>query len=48
MSPIGCVPKRNNKFRLITDLRKLNAYCDVPGYRNEDMPLNYFEAVISA
>ena len=37
VSPIGVVPKKNNKLRLITDLRKLNGFCDVPKYRNEDI-----------
>ena len=30
ISPLGCVSKRNNKFRLITDLRSLNSYIDAP------------------
>ena len=37
ISPIGCVPKKNNKFRLITDLRQLNSLCSVPKFRNEDI-----------
>lgn len=37
VSPLGVVPKRNNKLRLITDLRQLNSYCEVPKYRNEDI-----------
>lgn len=37
VSPLGVVPKKNHKLRLITDLRKLNAYCEVPSYRNEDI-----------
>lgn len=37
VSPIGCVPKKNNKFRLITDLRQLNSQCSVPSFRNEDI-----------
>jgi len=37
VSPIGCVPKRNKKYRLITDLRHLNSHCDVPKFRNEDI-----------
>ena len=30
ISPLGCVSKRNNKFRLITDSRSLNSYIDAP------------------
>ena len=26
VSPIGCVPKKNKSFRLITDLREINKY----------------------
>lgn len=37
VSPIGCVPKKNNKYRLITDLRHLNSHCDTPTYKNEDI-----------
>ena len=37
MSPIHCVPKENNKLRLVTDLRVLNSSCQVPKYRNEDI-----------
>lgn len=37
ISPIGCVPKKNRKFRLITDLRHLNKHCVVPKFRNEDI-----------
>ena len=37
INPIHCVPKRNNSFRLITDLRQLNSFCKVPHYRNEDI-----------
>ena len=37
VSPIGCVPKRNGKFRLITDLRELNSHCAPPKYKNEDI-----------
>ena len=37
VNPIHCVPKRNNNYRLITDLRHLNSQCKVPHYRNEDI-----------
>lgn len=37
VSPIHCVPKKNNSYRLITDLRDLNSHCYVPKYRNEDI-----------
>ncbi|CAH1789104.1 unnamed protein product [Owenia fusiformis] len=32
VSPIGCVPKKKGKFRLITDLRYLNQHCKVPSF----------------
>ena len=35
VSPIGCVPKRNNKHRLIVDLRELNSYCSPPSFKYE-------------
>ena len=35
INPIHCVLKRNNSFRLITDLRQLYSFCKVPHYRNE-------------
>ena len=37
VSPINVVPKRNNKLRLIIDLRKLNGYGDAPRFVNEDI-----------
>ena len=37
ISPIGCVPKRGGKFRLILDLRHLNNYCVPPVFRYEDI-----------
>ena len=37
ISPIGCVPKRTGKYRLIIDLRHLNSYLSTPSYRNEDI-----------
>lgn len=37
VSPLGVVPKKRGKLRLITDLRRLNSHCDVPKYRNEDI-----------
>lgn len=37
LNPIKCVPKKNNKLRLITDLRVLNSHCDVASYKNEDI-----------
>ena len=36
-SPLGCVPKQNGKFRLITDLRTLNLFWLSPRYKNEDV-----------
>lgn len=35
ISPIRCVPKKNGKFRLITDLRHLNNYVSPPSFSNE-------------
>ena len=37
VNPIGCVPKKGGKLRLITDLRKLNNHCATPKFRNEDI-----------
>ena len=37
VSPLPCVPKKNGKFRLITDLRQLNSHCSVPKFRNDDI-----------
>ena len=37
ISPLSVVPKRNNKYRLVTDLRHLNSFCATPKYRNEDI-----------
>lgn len=33
VSPIACVPKKNNKFRLIVDLRQLNGYIETPSFQ---------------
>jgi len=37
--PIGCVPKKGNKLRLIVDLRHVNTYCSPPKFRYEDVSL---------
>ena len=37
VSPISVVPKKNNKNRLIIDLRVLNGVCDPPKFVNEDI-----------
>lgn len=37
INPLHCVPKRNNSFRLITYLRRLNSHSKVPHYRNEEI-----------
>ena len=37
VSPIGVVPKRNGKLRLITDLRALNSSCKPDTFKNEDI-----------
>ena len=35
VSAIGCVPKKNKKWRLIVDLRPLNEHISVPNFKNE-------------
>lgn len=35
ISPIGAVPKKKNKWRLITDLRQLNTFSTPPKFSNE-------------
>ena len=37
ISPIGCVPKKEGKFRLIHDLRHLNNYCVSTKFKQEDI-----------
>ena len=37
VSPLGVVPKKRNKFRLILDLRQLNLHCEIPKFRYEDI-----------
>ena len=37
INPLGCVPKKNNKLRLITDLRHINEHIKAPKFRNEDI-----------
>jgi len=37
VSPIGVVPKKNAKLRLITDLRQLNNYCAKCSFQYEDI-----------
>ena len=37
VSPIGCVPKKGGKLRMITDLRKINEYCVAPKFSSEDI-----------
>lgn len=37
VSPISCVPKKNGKFRLVTDLRHLNSYSKPPKIKYEDI-----------
>ncbi len=36
-SPINVVPKKNGKYRLITDLRELNAFCKPPKFTNQGL-----------
>ena len=35
VSPIKCVPKKGNKYRLITDLRGVNEHIEAPHFQNE-------------
>ena len=44
ISPIHCVPKKNNDFRLICDLRRLNQYCDCPSIVYED--INHVKSLV--
>ena len=39
VSPIGVVPKKNGKSRLIIDMRWLNKHLHVPKFRMEDLKL---------
>jgi hypothetical protein len=37
ISPLNVVPKKNNKFRLITNLKMLNGFVDLCTFKNEDI-----------
>ena len=37
VSPIGVVPKRGGKLRLIVDLRRINTFCEVPKFCYDDI-----------
>jgi hypothetical protein len=37
ISPIGCVPKKSGGYRLITDLRHLNSFCQSCKFKQEDI-----------
>jgi hypothetical protein len=37
VSPLGVVPKKSGKLRLITDLRRLNESCEPDSFKNEDI-----------
>ena len=37
VSPLICVTKKNNSFRLVSDLRNLNVYCPAPKFKYEDI-----------
>lgn len=37
ISPINIVPKKDNKYRLVINLRLLNSHCDAPKFSNEDI-----------
>ena len=37
ISPIGCVPKKTGGYRLITDFRHLNSFCNSCSFKQEDI-----------
>ena len=37
ISPIGCVPKKTGGYRLITDFRHLNSFCESCKFKQEDI-----------
>lgn len=37
ISPIGCVPKKSKGFRLITDFRHINSFCQSCHFKQEDI-----------
>ena len=37
LSPVGCVAKKSGGYRLITDFRKLNSYCQSCSFKQEDI-----------
>lgn len=37
VSPIGAVPKKNGKWRLIVDMRRVNSFIDAPKFSMEDI-----------
>lgn len=37
ISPLGCVPKKGGKLRLITDMRRINSHVTVPKFQYEDI-----------
>lgn len=37
ISPLNVVPKKDNKFRLITNLKELNTYVDLKTFKQEDV-----------
>ena len=39
VNALGCVPKKNNKLRLIVDLRPLNEHIVVPNFKNEGIDI---------
>lgn len=44
VSPIGCVPKKGNKWRLITDLRAINQYIEAPKFQYEG--ISYLKNIV--
>ena len=37
VSPLKVIPKKSGKFRLICDMRHVNAFCDIPKFSSEDV-----------
>lgn len=44
VSPVGCVKKKGNKWRLITDLRHLNQCVEAPKFQYED--ISYMKNIV--
>lgn len=44
VSPVGCVPKKGGKWRLITDLRAINQYIEAPKFQYEG--ISYLKNIV--